>query len=436
MVATKIGVIGGLGHIGLIQAACLSKLGYKTIAYDIDKKRAEDANNGIMPFKEHGLEELVIEGVRNSMLSFTCNINDLSDADIIFICVGTPSLPTGEADLSQVYSAVEQLARNRSKHCIAVIKSTVPIGTSRKLTHFLKENQLSDKVTMASNPEFLKEGTGVKDFWEPARIIVGSDNEETNRKIAELYCPKAVQVISTSWENAEMIKLVSNAFLSTKISFINEISILCEKVGADIRVVSRGVGLDPRINPYFIEAGVGFSGPCLEKDLRSLLNQYEKVHKEAKMLRSALEVNEGQRRAVIEKLEEQLGSLLGKRIAVFGMAFKQETDDVRQSHSLPIVKNLLSKGAVVTVTDPWVKSSEQAGLSENELDGVVWVTSPYEAAKGKDAVLILTAWKEYKELDIERLKQSLNNPLIVDGRNLFDIEEMRKQGIKYIGVGI
>lgn len=436
MTAIEIGVIGGVGHIGLIQAACLSKLGYKTIAYDIDKKKAEDANKGILPFKEHGLEDFVLEGRSKGLLDFTCNINDLQNAEIVFICVGTPSLQNGEADLSQVYYVVEQLARNRSKHCIAVIKSTVPIGTSRKLTHFLKENRLSDKVTMASNPEFLKEGTGVKDFWEPARIVVGSESEETNKKIAELYCPKEVPVISTSWENAEMIKLVSNAFLSTKISFINEISILCEKAGADIRVVSKGIGLDPRINPYFIDAGVGFSGPCLEKDLRALLSQYEKVNKEAKMLRAALEVNEGQRIAVLEKLEKQLGTLMDKKIAVFGMAFKQETDDVRQSHSLPIVKSLLSKGAVVTVTDTWVKSAAQAGLSDNELPGVEWMSSPYEAAKGKDAVLILTAWKEYKELDIERLKQSLNNPLIVDGRNLYNAEEMRMQGINYIGVGI
>lgn len=436
MNAVNIGVIGGIGHIGLIQAACLAKLGYKTIAYDINKKKAEDIAKGIMPFKEDGLEEIVAEGLSNGMLSFTCNMEDLQTAEIIFICVGTPSLPTGEADLSQVYSVVEKLALQSSNGCIAVIKSTVPIGTSRKLTQLLKDKNLSDKVTMASNPEFLKEGTGVKDFWEPARIIVGSESEATNRKISELYCPKGIPVISTSWENAEMIKLVSNAFLSAKISFINEISILCENTGADIRIVSRGVGLDPRINPHFIEAGVGFSGPCLEKDLKSLISHYEKIHKEAKILKSVLDVNEGQRDAVINKLEAQLGTLQGKGIAVLGMAFKQETDDVRQSHSLPIVKRLLEKGAFVTVTDPCVKSSEQAGISENELPGVEWVSSPYDAVKGKDGVLILTAWKEYKELDIEKLKQNLKNPLIVDGRNIYNADDMKKQGINYIGVGI
>jgi UDPglucose 6-dehydrogenase len=316
------------------------------------------------------------------------------------------------------------------------MKSTVPVGTSRKLTQHLKENELSDKIIMASNPEFLKEGTGVDDFWKTSRIVVGSESEEINQKIASLYSVIKAPVISTNWENAELIKLVSNAFLSTKISFINEISLLCEKIGADIRVVSRGVGLDPRINPYFIEAGVGFSGPCLEKDLRSLISQFEKVNGEARILKSVLEVNEEQRRSMVEKLEINLGTLQGKKIAVFGMAFKQETDDVRQSHNLPIVKNLLSKGAIVTVTDPWVKSLEQAGLAINELPGVEWVLSPYEAADGSDAILILTAWKEYKELNIELLKEKLNNPLIVDGRNLYQVDEMRKLGINYIGVGI
>ncbi|MDF2521869.1 MAG: nucleotide sugar dehydrogenase [Clostridia bacterium] len=433
---TKIGVIGGCGHIGLIQAACLAKLNHKVIAYDIDKNKIEGIKKGTLPFKEDGLEEVVLETVNNGLLSFTMEMRDLQDAEIVFICVGTPSLSNGEADLSQIYSSVEALAQKVRTPCLAVIKSTVPAGTSRRLTAYLEERKLSKHITMVSNPEFLKEGTGVKDFWEPARIVVGSQNEENSKKIADLYKPKDVPVVLTSWENAELIKLVSNAFLSSKISFINEISLLCEKVGADVRIISRGIGLDPRINLHFIEAGVGFSGPCLEKDLKSLIKQYEEAHINARILKSVLDVNEGQRQAIVEKLEAQLGTLQGKDIAVFGMAFKQETDDVRQSHNLPIVKNLISKGAKVTATDPWVKSTEQAGLSQEELPGVEWIASPYDAAEAKDAVLILTAWKEYRELDIQRLKQSLRNPLIVDGRNLFNVEEMKKFGINYIGVGI
>lgn len=432
----KIGVMGGLGHIGLIQAACLAKLGYKTTAYDINLEKMRCILKGRMPFQEPGLTELVIESLNNGLLKFTSRIKDLEEADIVFICVGTPSLSSGEADLSQVYSAVEKVARNRSNHCLAVVKSTVPVGTSRNLSQYIKEHKLSEKVTMVSNPEFLREGSGVTDFWEPARIVVGSEAEESAEKVAQIYAPPGVPVIKTSWENSELIKYASNAFLAAKISFINEIALLCEKVGADIRVISRGIGLDPRINPFFLEAGVGFSGPCLEKDLISLIAQFQKVQRKANILESVFQVNEGQRKGMVHKLQEELGPLKGKRIGVLGMAFKEETDDVRQSHSLPILKHLLSLEAVVTVSDPWIKNPEQGGLSKAELPGVEWVSCPYEAARGKDAVLILTAWQEYRELDIQKLKASMRNPLIVDGRNLFNVKDMELLKIKYLGVGI
>lgn len=436
MKTIKIGVVGGLGHIGLVQAACLAKLGYKTIAYDIDIVKIDEILKGNMPFKEPGLTELVRETVCKDLLKFTVQIRDLGEVDIIFICVGTPSLSSGEADLSQVYSAVEQVARNRNSHCLVVIKSTVPVGTSRNLTEYLKDNNLSQKITMVSNPEFLKEGAGVKDFWKPARVVVGSEEDEIGKKVASLYAPKDVPLIITSWENAELIKLVSNAFLSTKISFINEMALLSEKVGADIRIISKGIGLDPRINPHFIEAGVGFSGPCLEKDLRSLIAQFHKVQSSPNILESVMQVNEGQRQRIVKKLQEQLGTIQDKKIGVLGMAFKEETDDVRQSHSIPIVKLLLSEGAIVTVTDPWVKNPEQGRVSKEDLPGVKWVSSPYEAAEGKDAIVILTAWQEYRELDLEKIKQVMANPLIVDGRNMFNVKDMQDKKINYMGMGI
>ncbi|MCW3489905.1 UDP-glucose dehydrogenase family protein [Dethiobacter alkaliphilus] len=431
-----IGVVGGLGHIGLIQSACLAGLGYNTIAYDIDKEKIAGVLNGKLPFEEAGLQKLVRETVNDGLLKITAQIDDLEEAEIVFICVGTPSLSNGEADLSQVYQAVEQMARNRNRHCLAVIKSTVPVGASAKLTAHLKKLNLSNKVTMVSNPEFLREGSGVEDFWNPARIVVGSEIKEAGEKVAGLYAPDGVPVIITSWESSELIKLASNAFLSTKISFINEISILCEQVGADVRTISKGIGLDPRINPHFLAAGVGFSGPCLEKDLQSLIDQFKKTNQKARILESVLEVNETLRHSVVEKLLAELGRLKDKNIAVLGMAFKEETDDVRQSHSLPIVQNLISQGAMVTVTDPWVKSPEQAGLSEDVLPGVTWVDSPYAAAKDKDAILILTAWQEYRDLDLARIKQLMANPLIVDGRNLFNKDDLKAQEIKYQGVGI
>lgn len=431
-----IGVVGGLGHIGLIQAACLAKLGYRVIAYDINVEKMDAILKGKMPFQEQDLTGLVTETIDSGLLTFTPKISDLQEAEIVFICVGTPSLPSGEADLSQVYSAVDQVARNRNTHCLAVIKSTVPVGTSRKLTEYLRKNILSEKVSMISNPEFLREGSGVKDFWEPARIVVGAQHKEAADKVAQLYAPPGVPIISTSWENSELIKYASNAFLATKISFINEISLLCESIGADVRLISKGIGLDPRINPHFIEAGVGFSGPCLEKDLKSLIAQFKDVHKKASILESTLEVNEEQRQCVVKKLHKHLGFLKGKDIAVFGMAFKAETDDVRDSHSLPIVKHLITLGANITVSDPWVSNPRQGRISEAEIPEVKWVSSPYEAAKDKDAVLILTAWQDYKDLNLKRLCNSMRNPLIVDGRNIFNPKDMEALNINYVGVGI
>ena len=433
---TKIGIVGGLGHIGLIQGACLAELGYLTVAYDYNVKKVEEILQGKLPFFEPELEEAVNKTVKNGRLRFTASVKDLEESDLIFICVGTPSLPSGEADTSQVYTAVEEIARNRENHCLAVVKSTVPVGTNRKLTEFLKDNGLSERVTMVSNPEFLREGSGVNDFWKPSRIIVGAQSKEHAERVAGLYSPPGVPVIITSWENAELIKHAANAFLASKISFINEIAALCEKVGGDIRVVSRGIGLDPRINPYFLEAGVGFSGPCLEKDLKSLISQFQKVGEKAKLLESALEINERQRNAVVHKLQGQLGTLKGRRIGILGMAFKAETDDVRDSHSLPIIRKLLALGAALTVHDPWIQSFQQAGLDEGEFPEVRWATSPYKAAEGQDALLILTAWPEYRKLDLQRLREALVYPLIVDGRNMFDAQEMQALNIKYLGVGI
>lgn len=436
MEKAKIGVVGGLGHIGLVQAACLSMLGYKTVAYDTNMEKMEKIVQGKLPFYESGLDEIVAETLKSGLLSFTLSVKELESCDMVFICVGTPSLPGGEADISQVYAAVEEVVRNRKNHCVIVLKSTVPLGTNRKLTKYLRDNNLSEKATMVSNPEFLQEGSGVRDFWKPARIIVGAQSEEIAEKVARLYSPPGVPVIITSWENAELIKYTSNAFLASKISFINEIAVLCEKVGGDIRVVSKGIGLDPRINPHFLEAGVGFSGPCLEKDLKSLIAQFQETGEKAELLESVLEVNEEKRKEVVHKLQEQLGTLGGKRIGVLGMAFKAETDDVRDSHSLPIIRNLLSLGAVLTVHDPWVKSFQQTGFSEADFPGVKWAQSPYEAAEGKDALLILTAWPEYRKLDLKRIRDSLVYSLIVDGRNLFNPQDMKAINIRYLGVGM
>jgi UDPglucose 6-dehydrogenase len=432
-----IGVVGSLGHIGLIQAACLAKLGHRIIAYDKDILKMEEVLQGKVPFREPGLEELVAGNREDGLLNFTSRMQDLQEAGLVFICVGTPSLATGEADISQVYSAVEEVVRNRSSHRLVIIKSTVPVGTCRKITAFLQEKGLLERVALVSNPEFLKEGSGVEDFWKPSRIVVGACSDEAAEKVAGIYNPPGVPVIITSWENAELIKYASNTFLANKISFINEIGLLCEEVAAaDIRIVSRGIGLDPRINPHFLEAGVGFSGPCLEKDLKSLINQFQKVGKQARLLQAVWEVNERQRSGLVRKLQDQLGTLRGKQIGVLGMAFKEGTDDLRSSHSLPIIRHLLALGAVLTVHDPWISSFQQSGLAEEDFPLIQWAQSPYEAAQGKDALLILTAWPQYRELDLALLKSCLANSLVVDGKNLFSLREMQALKINYLGVGI
>lgn len=436
MSGIKIGVIGGLGHIGLVHSACLAELGYETIACDIDLGKISAANEGKVPFREPGLQALVEANRKKGRLRFVREVAELEAADVVYICVDTPPLASGAPDTSNVDSVVQAVAAGRKRPLVIALKSTVPVGTARRLSRYLAENGLSGHVAIVSNPEFLREGSAVDDFWHPARIVVGGESEEAVAQIAALYSPPGVPVLTTSWENAELIKYASNAFLALKISFINEIAGLSEKLGGDIRVVSRGIGLDPRISPHFLEAGVGFSGPCLEKDLRSLIQQFTAAGLEPQLLSSALVVNHEQRAAVVRKLLRRLGTLNGKRICVLGMAFKPQTDDVRNSHSLPIVQHLIALGSQVAVYDPWVKGPQEAGLAAAELPGVKWAATAYEAAAGAEGLIILTAWPEFRKLDLERLRSSMARPVIVDGRNLFDPAAMRSLGFDYQGVGI
>ncbi len=430
------GVVGGLGHIGLIQAAGLAEAGYRTIAYDKDAGKVRRMREGVVPFYEPELEDLVRKMMECGRLVFTDRVHHLREADMVYICVDTPPLPNGAADTSRVRCAVEEVAENRFKDLTVVVKSTVPVGTARSLDCILRERGLAARVTVVSNPEFLREGTGLYDFRHPTRVVVGAQSQEIAQRVAEVYCPPGVPVILTGWENAELIKYAANAFLATKISFINELSRLCEQMGGDIRVISEGIGLDPRIGPHFLEAGVGFSGPCLEKDLKSLIRQFIDTGEEPALLQAVLRTNDRQRISMICKLQDRLGSLRGKRIGVLGMVFKPETDDVRDSHSLPIVRHLLSRGAVVTVHDLRVRGPAHAGIPAILLPGVEWASSAYEAIAGRDAVLILTAWPEYRELDLRRLADMMRRPIVVDGRNLFDPRVLSELGIDYQGVGI
>ncbi len=436
MLETKLGVMGGGGHIGLIHGACLASLGYHVVACDRDTLKIKNLKKGITPIYEPGLEEMVLQGLAGGRLKFTSRIAPLCDAEIVYICVGTPPLPSGMADTEQVKKAVAELAQAASGPVIMVIKSTVPVGTNRKLSEQIAKMGLPHKATIISSPEFLGEGSGINDFLKPSRIVIGGEDQWAVERIAAIQNPSTAPVILTTWENAELIKHASNAFLATKISFINEMASLSEALKGDIRIVSKGIGLDPRIGPLFLEAGVGFSGPCLEKDLLSLINQFINVGEEAALLKTVLNVNRYRRRNLVQKLEGFLGNLKGKKIGVLGLAFKPGTDDIRDSHSIPIIRHLLDLGAMVTVHDPQVGEGPKKTWLGELFPELLWASSPYNAAEGKDGLLILTAWPEYRELDLQMLKHSLANPIMVDGRNLFEPSAMKNLGIKYVGVGI
>lgn len=436
MTEILLGIIGGCGHIGLIHAACLASLGYTVVAYDSNTAALKNLAKGIAPFYEPGLQELLHKTTASGVLTFTGRINELHRAGLVYVCVGTPSLADGRADTGPLESAVQELAGVVAGPAVAAIKSTVPVGTARKISRRLAASGLAKKLAVVSNPEFLAEGTGISDFLNPSRVIAGGEDAAAVKRAASIYAPPGVPVITTTWENAELIKYAANAFLAAKLSLINEIAALCEQAGADIRLVGRGTGLDPRIGASYLEAGAGFGGPCLEKDLRALISQFDRAALPAPLLEAVLAVNRRQCYRLVQKLSEKLGSLEGKKIGVLGLAFKPGTDDVRGSPSLPVIRRLLALGALVAAHDPAAGASPvKRDRLQAVLPGLTLASSPYEAAAGKDGLLILTAWPEYKKLDPEKLKHCLAVPLIVDGRNLFDPAQMRALGIDYRGVG-
>lgn len=426
----KVGIVGGLGRVGLIHSAGLAGLGHDTISYDLDQGKVRRISNGSLPFHEPGLEVEVRKGIQSGRLAFSSDIRDLEGAEVVLICVGTPSLPSGRADASAVKRAVLDTASGCREYTVIAIKSTVPVGTARRLTRALQRLGRDRQVEIVSNPEFLREGSGVRDFQHPDRTVIGANSQRALDVMRRLLAAPGVPLIETSWENAELIKYASNAFLATKISFINEMAQLSERVGGDIMVIARGMGLDPRIGPHFLEAGGGFSGPCLEKDLKALIYQQRQAGSISKLTRATLAVNLNQRADLIGKLRWRLDGLRGRNIAVLGLAFKPETDDVRNSHSLSIIDTLLLEGAAVTVYDPRVR-----GANEPILKSVAWAGQPYDAAAGQDALLILTAWPEFLRLDFGRIRNLMRRPVIVDGRNMFDPLDMRCRGFDYHGVG-
>jgi len=417
-----VGVIG-VGWVGLVTAACFAELGHKVIARDILPEKVEALSRGEITIHEPGLGDLLRRNAER--ITFTTDMNELLEgARLMFVCVDTPPTYSGDADLSRVRAVVQELPEG-SDH-VLIMKSTVPAGTGESIRRDMPD------LSYVSCPEFLKEGTAVEDFMHPDRVVVGSDpgDEAAADAVEALYKPLGGQILRTDVASAEMIKLASNAFLATKISFINEIANVCEEVGADVGQVAKGMGLDERIGTSFLRAGIGYGGSCFPKDVSALKMLAGNTGYHFQLLTSVIEVNELQKRRVVGKLEKHLGSLIGKRVALLGLAFKPDTDDMREASSLVLAARLQGEGAEVVAYDP-VASERAAEL----LGSVEMATSAMEALDGADAAVLVTEWREFKDLDWSAAGERMTRPLIVDGRNFLDPETLIAAGFEYEGIG-
>jgi UDPglucose 6-dehydrogenase len=419
-----IGVIG-TGYVGLVTAAGFAELGNDVYCIDIDEAKIEGLEQGKMPIWEPGLAELVER--HRSRLHFSTNLADaLEHARLLFVAVGTPPTYSGDADLSAVHAVVESMPA--SDHHALVMKSTVPVGTGETIQRAFAEQGKGFRYV--SCPEFLKEGSAIKDFLEPDRVVVGDEGDWAGDAVVELYSPLNAPLVRTDIKSAEMVKLASNAFLATKISFINEIANVCEETGADVVEVSRGMGLDNRIGPKFLQAGIGFGGSCFPKDVTALKQLAGNSGYHFQLLNSVIEVNELQKRRVIAKLEKHLGRLVDKQIALLGLAFKPNTDDMREASSLVLSSRLQAAGAHVRAYDPVAE-----GEARKLIRGVRFAESAADAVEGADAVVLVTEWPEFAELDLAAVAGSMRGDLLVDGRNLFDPADVRAAGLVYEGIG-
>jgi UDPglucose 6-dehydrogenase len=417
-----VGVIG-VGWVGLVTAACFAELGHEVIARDILPEKVEALSRGEVAIHEPGLEDLLRRNAER--ITFTTDMNELLErARLLFVCVDTPPTYSGDADLSRVRAVVQELPEG-SDH-VLIMKSTVPAGTGESIRRDMPE------LAYVSCPEFLKEGTAVEDFMHPDRVVVGSDpgDEEAADAVEELYKPLGGEILRADVASAEMIKLASNAFLATKISFINEIANVCEEVGADVGQVAQGMGLDSRIGSSFLRAGIGYGGSCFPKDVSALKMLAGNTGYHFQLLTSVIEVNELQKRRVVGKLEKHLGSLIGKRIALLGLAFKPDTDDMREASSLILAARLQGEGAEVVAYDP-VAAERAADL----LGSVEMATSAMEALDGADAAVLVTEWREFADLDWTAAGERMTRPLVVDGRNFLDPEALTSAGFEYEGIG-
>jgi UDPglucose 6-dehydrogenase len=424
----------GTGYVGLVTGACFADLGNRVFCLDINEDRISKLRRNIMPIYEPGLEEIVERNVKSKRLFFTTDYEEaLKCAEFAFIAVGTPSGVDGEADLQYVKDVVEKIADIVDHPLIVVNKSTVPVGTGDWVADIItkKRGERTLEFAVVSNPEFLREGSAIGDFMNPDRVVLGSLDHAAAEKVAELYAPLRAPVLISDIRTAEMIKYASNAFLATRISFINEIANICDELGADVREVADGMGLDKRIGRSFLDAGLGWGGSCFPKDVKALAHMAVLHNTQPQLLQAVMDINRNQRRRVVYKLRKVLGgSFLDKTIGILGLSFKPNTDDMREAPAVEIIHLLENEGAKIQAYDP--QAMENAG---KELPGISLYPDPYRMAEGADALVLATEWNEFKQLDFEKIYKLMRTPVLVDGRNQWDSKRLREMGFTYFGIG-
>jgi len=427
----KIAVIGS-GYVGLVTGTCFAEIGNKVICVDIDEDKINKLNNNIVPIYEPGLEELVIKNKKEQRLGFTTDLKEaVKESDIIFICVGTPPKKSGEADLSYVENVARTIAEVMDSYKIIAEKSTVPVETGEKVAKIIKAyNTHNVDFDVVSNPEFLREGSAIEDFMHPDRIVIGCEREKARQIMQKLYAPLNAPILFTEIKSAEIIKHASNSFLATKISFINALSNICELAGADVEKVAEGMGYDKRIGRAFLNAGIGYGGSCFPKDIEAFIRIAEKLGYDFKLLKTVREINNEQKKTFIKKIEKILWNVKGKTIGILGLAFKPNTDDMRSAPSIDIINDIQKEGAKIKAYDP--KAMEKA---KHLLKNIEYCNNPYDVAKDADALVIATEWKEFKKLDLKKIKSLMKHSLIIDGRNIFNPYDVKKEGFTYISIG-
>ena len=431
----KIGIIG-IGYVGLVTAAGLAELGHNVIGTDIDPKKIEKANQGIPYIYEPGLEELLKTNLEKGRLSFSTGLDEtIRKSEVLFVCVNTPQKKDGSADMCYVESVSRQIAQNLNKYKLVVEKSTVPVKTSSWIKKVISLHKKGEaEFDVASNPEFLREGSAVQDFLHPERIIIGVETEQARKILLEIYKSYKSRILITNIDTAEIIKHASNSFLATKISFVNMMADLCEKTDADVELVAKGMGLDSRIGEKFLKAGIGYGGSCFPKDVKALIRIGEDLGLDFELLRAVDRINSERVDVFLEKVKKALWILKDKKIAILGLSFKPETDDIRNAPSIKIIDRLIEEGAVLSLYDP--KAMEKMKeIFPVDSDQINYMKSPYDAVQDAHALLIITEWDEFKDLDLVKVKKLMANAIIVDGRNVFHKKEMDKLGFEYYSIG-